>query len=243
MKYMEVPSMPQYIINHRNQKLQYERVVVSRWSDQMNGVKQSGVDTATESLGLQQAGTQNISHDKILLEETLSEVFTYALTLMMENYTETEVFSITEKPNEFEVINASKLREIPQLIPASEDWQQQFANDYPDAETVPKFVKHPEGITKRIALDISVKVGAGMPSNKAFVFQMIDKALASKVLTPQEYRKLIREYAGLPIDEEPPMPPPPPPPPPGAMPMQNPMVAGLGQGGAPMMPGGGMRAV
>lgn len=238
MKYMETPSMPQYIINHRNQKLQYERVVVSRWSDQMNGVKQSGVDTATESLGLQQAGTQNISHDKILLEETLADMFTYALTLMMENYTETEVFSITEKPNEFEPINASHLRTIPQLIPATESWQQQFTRDFPNAESVPKFMRHPDNLTKRIALDISVKVGAGLPSNKAFVFQMIDKAFASKAITPQEYRQLLRDYAGLPIDEEPPMPPQPamPPPMPGAMPMQNPMIAGMTQGGSPMMP-------
>jgi hypothetical protein len=238
MKFMEPPSMPNYIIQHRNQKLQYERVVVGRWSDQMNGVKQSGVDTATESLGLQQAGTQNITHDKILLEETLTDVFTYSLTLMMENYTETEVFAITDKPGEFAAINASEMRNIPQLVPAPQSYQQNFAAQFPQAQNVPQFMPHPENLTKRIALDISVKVGAGLPSNKAFIFQMIDKAFASKAITPQEYRKLLREYTGLPIDEEPPMPPQPPQPMPGmGGAMQNPMIAGMTQGGNPMMPG------
>lgn len=238
MKYLEAPGMPAYIINHRTQKLNYERVVIGRWSDQMNGVKQTGVDTATESLGLQQAGTQNITHDKILLEETLAEVFTYALTLMMENYTETEIFSITEKPDEFEAINASELRNIPQLVPAHQYWQQSFAQQFPDAESVPKWMPHPDGLTKRIALDVVVKVGAGLPSNKAFIFQMIDKAFQSGAIVPPEYRKLLREYTGLPIDEQPPqMPQMAPPGAPGAAAMQNPAIGGLTQGGSPMMPG------
>ena len=247
LKYMEIPAMAQYIINHRNQKLQYERTVVSRWSDQMSGVKQAGVDTATEALGLQQGGTQSITHDKSLLEETLAEMFVYALTLMMENYTEPEIFAITDKKDEFEEINASQLRNIPQLIPATDSWKRSMAMQFPDAENVPKWQPHPDNLTKRIALDVSVNVGAGMPNNKGFVMQMIDKAFAQKVITPQEYRELLREYVGLPIDAEPPMPQQPPMPgvpgQAGAAGMQNPMIAGLTQGGNPAAPGGASGAV
>lgn len=233
-KYVTPPSMPQYIINYRNQKLQIERTIVSRWSDQMNGIKQSGVDTATESLGLQQAGTQSITHDKMLLEETLSEVFTYCLTLMIENYTETEVFSITERPDEFIPINASELRKIPVLLPASEEYKTQFRQDYPDAESVPQFTKSSDNITKRIALDISVSVGAGLPSNKAFVFQMI-QGLQGKI-PDHEYLRLLKDYTGLPIEETQTQPPQQP-----MQPMQNPVIQGLTQGGNPM--GGGQFAV
>lgn len=233
---IEAGQIPAYIIQHRNQKLMQERTIVSRWSDQMNGIKQVGVGTATESLGLQQAGTQNITHDKMLLEDTLSEVFAYSLTLMLENYTETEVFSITEK-DEFYPINPSEMREVPVLIPATDEYKLNFERDNPGAEYIPDFMPHSENIKKRIALDISVTVGAGLPNNKAFVFQMIDKL--QSLLPPHVFLKLVKEYTGLPIDDEltqPPMQQPPMP----QQPMQDANVMGLTQGMNPMMPGGQM---
>lgn len=240
LEWIQPPGMPTYIINYRTQKLQYERTVVSRWSDQMNGVKQSGVDTATESLGLQQAGTQNISHDKALLEETLGEVMEYCLILMMENYTETEIFRITENGEDtFRAINPSGLKQIPTLVPTTPEQQMNFMGQFPMAEQAPEFMPHPEGLTQRVALDIKVTMGAGLPSNKAFMWSMIQSAMQAGMITPPEARKLAKEYIGLPIAEEPPAPPMPPPMPgmPGGPP-QNPLVQGLSAGGQPM-PGGG----
>jgi hypothetical protein len=206
---IEPPRMPEYIIARRNLALQYERTIVSRFSDQMNGIKQEGVDTATESLGLQQGGTQGINHSKLLLEETLAEVFEYCLVLCMEYWTEEQFFELTERPGDYEYFRPSDLKQIPRLIPATDTYKTQFATDFPDAETSPQFMplmgEDMKPITKRIALDISVTVGAGLPSNKAFVFNMIDKAHQAQAITPQEYRKLMREYTGLPIDEEPPI--------------------------------------
>lgn len=238
MKYLKPPEMPQYIIAHRDKALSYERSVISRWSDQMNGIKQTGVDTATESLGLQQAGTQSINHDKMLLEETLGEVFEYCLLLMMENYTEEETFLITEKGKEqFMAFNPSSLLEIPKLIPASEMYKQQFVKEFGDAAvSAPDWMPHPDGLRQKIALDIEVKVGAGLPSNKAFIYQMLKE---DPDLTPQERRRFKKEYLGLPIDEMP-EPPPQPPAMPG-QPMQNPTVAGVSAGGVPLPPNpGGM---
>lgn len=209
IKNIDPPKMPEYIIARRNLALQYERVIVSRFSDQMNGIKQEGVDTATESLGLQQGGTQGINHSKLLLEETLAEVFEYCLSLCMEYWTEEQFFELTERPGEYEYFRPSDLNQIPQLMPASDTYKSQFTADFPGAETLPQFMpimgKDNKQITKRIALDISVTVGAGLPNNKAFVFNMIDKAYQAQAITPQEYRKLMREYTGLPIDEEPPI--------------------------------------
>ncbi|MNG00663.1 hypothetical protein D3C84_836060 [compost metagenome] len=185
----------------------------------------------------------------MLLEETLAEVFEYALVLMMENYTTEEIFRITESDgnDSFMAMNPSQLLNVPKLMPATPSYQQNFSSDFPQAASVPEWMPHPDGLTQKIALDIKVTVGAGLPSNKAFVFQMIDKAFASKAITPQEYRKLLREYASLPIEEQPPQPPMQPGMMPGMMtpgggaapPMQNSMIHGLAAGGAPMAPGGG----
>lgn len=206
---IEPPKMPEYIIARRNQALTYERTVVSRFSDQMNGIKQEGVDTATESLGLQQGGTQGINHSKLLLEETLAEVFEYCLELCMFYWTEEEFFELTERPGEYDYFRPSDMLNIPKLIPASNTYKRQFQSDFPDAEEIPQFMpimgEDNKPLTKKIALDISVTVGAGMPSNKGFVFNMINQAMQNKAITPQEYRKLLKEYVGLPVDEEPPI--------------------------------------
>ena len=207
-KFVQPPEMPAYVINRRNQALQFERVVISRFSDQMNGVKQTGVDTATEALGLQQGGTQSITHSKGLLEETLADIFEYCLELVMEYWTEEEWFALTEKPDHYEYFRPSDLKQIPMLIPASEGFKNQFSQDFPNAESVPQYMPYKKGgkeVTKKIALDISVNVGAGLPSNKAFVYSVIKEARASGDITPQESRTLLKEYVGLPIDDEPPM--------------------------------------
>lgn len=252
IKFLQPPEIPQYIPQRRNQAFQ-ERTIVSRWSDQMNGIKQEGVDTATESLGLQQGGTQSISHDKRLLGETLAELFEYCLILMMENYTETEIFSITDMGVEsFMSLNPSSLKNIPMLMAATPSYQQTFAREYPEAQNVPEWMPHPEGLTEKIALNIVVTVGAGLPSNKAFIYQMIKD---DPDITPPERRKFKREYLGLPISETPELPPQvpaqiipqmagglqatggiPPGLPPGA---GNPNVAGLTPAGAPAAPAPG----
>src|SRR5690606_17658832 len=60
IKFLEPPEIPQYIPQRRNAAFQ-EVPIVSRWSFQMAGIKQQGVDTATESLSLQQGGTQGVA--------------------------------------------------------------------------------------------------------------------------------------------------------------------------------------
>lgn len=219
IKYLAPPEMPQYIINRRIQGFQ-EVPILSRWSFQMNGIKQAGADTATESLALQQGGTQGINHDKMLLEETLSEVFAYCLVLMMENYTETEIFSITEQGQDsFMSLNPSMMRQVPMLMPATDSYRQGFADRFPDAANIPEWMPHPEGLTEKIALNIKVTVGAGLPSNKAFIYQMLKD---DPDITPIERRRLKREYLGLPIPETPEMP----------------QQATLAPGVAPQIPGG-----
>lgn len=246
IRYLEPPEIPQYIQKRRDQAFQ-ERTIVSRWSDQMNGIRQSGADTATEVLALQQGGTQSITHDKMLLEETLAELFEYTLVLMMENYTETEIFRITEQGKEsFMPLNPSQMRNVPVLMPASDSYKQMVAQQFPGAQNIPEWMPHPEGLTQKIALDIEVKVGAGLPSNKAFIFQMLQQANQSGAITPPEYRTLLRDYVGLPIPETPPQPPIPP------QAMQSmaagiqgglsPEVAGLAQSGAPTPPAPGVMA-
>lgn len=242
MKWMEPPQMPNYIFNRRDQALGVERQIVSRFGDQQVGVKQQGVDTATEALSLQQGANSGVNHSKILLEETLADVFEYCLELCMKHWTEEQWFELTEKPGEYDFFRPSDLAQIPVLIPATPSYQRNFLETVPGAQEPPQYMelKDEQGQTMRqkIALNITVTVGAGMPQNKAFVYSVIREALAAQLITPQEGRKLMKEYVGLPVDEEPPMQmgAPAAPAAPVGEPLPNPLVEGLTPNNAPQMP-------
>lgn len=235
MKFLEPPNMANYIIERRRYALEYERQVVSRFSDQMAGVREKGVDTATEALALQQSGTQGINHKKLLLEETLSEIFEYCLELMMEYYTVEQAFRITET-DEFMWMRPSDMKEVPRLMKASDSYRERFMSEFPDAEEIPEWMEVP-GATKKAEFDITVTVGAGLPSNKAFVYNAIKEARRDRAISLAEYRKLLKDYVSLPVEDEIP---------PelmqelGIQPQQgvlpNELIQGLGGGGSPMNP-------
>ena len=53
MKWLEPPTLSNYLITKRADLINNDRPIVSRFSDQMIGKQQNGIDTATESLALQ----------------------------------------------------------------------------------------------------------------------------------------------------------------------------------------------
>ena len=244
--YLTPPNMPQYIINRRDQALGIERQIQTRFSDQQAGIKQQGVGTATEALALQQGASAGVAHSKMLLEETLSDMFEYILELCMEYWTEEQAFRITERDDDFIFFRPSALKEVPTLIPATDSYTQMFMRQLEamgiptdNIESTPKFMPIPES-TKKAAFDISVTVGSGLPTNKAFVYTLIREAYRDGVLSPATYAKLLREYAGLPVSEEDVAALEKPPAPPGGQggmeQMPNPLVAGLTPNNAPMQP-------
>ena len=244
--YLTPPNMPQYIINRRDQALGIERQIQTRFSDQQAGIKQQGVGTATEALALQQGASAGVAHSKMLLEETLSDIFEYILELCMEYWTEEQAFRITERDDDFIFFRPSSLKEVPTLIPATDSYTQTFMRQLEamgiptdNIESTPKFMPIPES-TKKAAFDISVTVGSGLPTNKAFVYTLIREAYRDGVLSPATYAKLLREYAGLPVSEEDVAALEKPPAPPGGQggteQMPNPLIAGLTPNNAPMQP-------
>jgi len=239
--YLEPPSMPQYIIERRNQAFQ-ERQIIARFSDQQSGVKQAGVDTATEALALQQGANSGVNHKKMLLEETLSDMFEYILDLCMEYWDQEMAFAVTEKEDSYMFFRPSDLKEVPVLIPATEGYQRNFNKQLQfmgiQPEQAPSYMPlmgdggQPE--TKKVALDITVTVGAGLPQNKAFIYSVIKES--ANLLQPHTLLRLLRDYVGLPVTDEDMMPQQPMMPP--NAPMENPVIQGLTPQGNPMMPQG-----
>ena len=180
VKYLVPPEMPAYPMQRRELALQFERQMLTRFADNMTGQKTSGVRTATEAAGLQRQGDLVIGHKKVLLQETLAEVFEYCLELIKEYYTEEKSFRVGE---DFLWFRGSDLKKVPQLIPGNK-------------RSGTKYMRNGT-VTKDAKFDIVVTVGAGLPGDKMFMRDFMLKALEKGAISTDEMRKWIERNIGF----------------------------------------------
>lgn len=181
VKNLEAPQLPSYVEKRRNLALQYEVQKVSRFSDQMTGNKQTGVDTATEALALQQSGNSGIAYKKSMLQDTLSDVFSYAFKLVREFWDRDIIVRIDDEGKEFVTVSPMEFEDIDNLVPK---------------EKGGKHILEAEG-TKNAEFDITVSVGAGLPQNKAFQYNMMRELYAMKIISAEELREWMNKNFGL----------------------------------------------
>lgn len=199
LSYVTPPSMPQYIITRRDSALQSERIIVSRVSDQQAGIKQHGVDTATESLALQQNAMKAIDATKTTMQLILADVFMYCFQLALE-YWDKDMFFEADEKDKFIHFNPAMLKKIPVLEPASEEYKKAFKAMHKDKE-IPEYMEAKDKFRK-IHVMINVSVGAGLPKNKALMYNIIKETYMNKAMGQEEYRDKLDEYVGLPKPSE-----------------------------------------
>ena len=213
-KWLSPPTIPQYVLNKRTELMGSDRTIVTRFSDQMIGKQQAGVDTATESLALQNSGNAMIDHKKALLQETLSEVFEYAIELALLNWNTTMIFRITGKDGQvdFMEFNPDKLNHVPVMIESDTDYREKYIEEYlkrnPKAkrdDIDPKDYKYmqADNETRKIQYDLTVSVGAGLPNNRAYRYSIVRQARIDHAITNKEYRNYLIKQLGLNIPEIP----------------------------------------
>lgn len=214
IKWLQPPTVPQYMLNRRTELMNNDRQVVTRFTDQMIGKQQSGVDTATESLALQNSGNSMIAHKKGLLQETLSEVFEYALELALLNWNTTMLFRITGDNGEddFEEFNPDKLNNVPVMIEADTDYRNNYREKWKERnkgknieELDPDEYKYMQvdNETRKIEYDLTVSVGAGLPNNPAYRYTIVRQSYADKAISRREYRNYLVKNIGMNIPEIP----------------------------------------
>lgn len=205
-KWQAPPSVPAYVTNKRTELINNDRIIVSRFSDQMIGKQQNGIDTATESLALQNSGNSMIEHKKGLLQETLSEVFEYAIELALLNWNTTMLFKITGENGEddFESFNPDILNHVPVMIEADSEYRKKYKEQNPNAKPEDyRYMQADDGETRPIMFDLNVSVGAGLPNNRAYRYSIVRQAYADKAISKKEYRSYLVKQLGLNIQEIP----------------------------------------
>jgi hypothetical protein len=208
---VSAPPLNQYIINRRDTAFN-ERQIVTRFSDSMTGVRQQGVDTATEALALVQTGATVIDKDKTIMQEMLSEATDYAFALV-EKYWDTEMAFRVTGNDRFAYIKPSKLTKIPALVPATDEYIDKHRKAALDGNrgSLPATYKPPMFMQQEVngkpmfrsaTFDIRITLGAGIPSSKAFKYQALKESMAMKAIDIKEYRRGIRQLGVLPVPDE-----------------------------------------
>jgi hypothetical protein len=180
--------------------------------------QQGTTQTATEAAIQQSQGNSHSEHEKMIIESTLADVATYMLALMMEFFQGAKAFRISGDQAKYEWVDFKKMTQVPALMPASSSYLDSFKARNPKAPTPEwEHVKDESGkpIKKSVEMDIEVSVGSGLPKNKAFVWQMIEKLgqmmgvdtssgqpVQKPLLDYKELREFIKTYLGIPIQDE-----------------------------------------
>lgn len=205
MKWLQPPNIPQYLIEKRADTINNDKTIVTRFSDQMIGKQQAGVGTATESLALQNSGNSMIEHKKGLLQETLSEVFEYAIELALLNWNTTMIFRIVgeDGKDKFTSFNPDGLNRIPILTEADTEYRNAYKEAHKDAKPEDYEYMQVYNETRQVMFDLSVSVGAGLPNNRAYRYSIVRQSYVDKAISTPEYRNWLVKQVGLNIPEIP----------------------------------------
>jgi hypothetical protein len=189
---------------------------IIRFSDLMTG-QQGATQTATEAAIQQSQGNSHSEREKMIVESTLQDVAVYMLAMLMELFKGAKAFRISGDQAKYEWVDFKQMTNVPALQPASESYKEKFRARNPKAQQPTwMHVKDEKGrpITKNVELDIKVSIGSGLPKNKAFLWQMIERLsqimsmdtsegqpTQKPLLDYKELREFIKVYLGVPIQE------------------------------------------
>ncbi|MCP1134342.1 hypothetical protein NKT34_13640 [Paenibacillus polysaccharolyticus] len=190
------------VINRREKAFQ-EADVISGRPDVTRGQQPSGVTAFRAIAALQQAGQKGTVHKKEMLKEGFRQVLQLLYDEMIEHWDEEMWVRIEGQMPDYKFYDPRNLREVDQLIP------NEMAGAENPNEPEHKVLTDDKGKPmKRVAeFDLSITIGDGMPSDKAFVFDMITDLSklvveGKPVIFWRELREYLREEVGLPLRDE-----------------------------------------
>jgi len=190
------------VINRREKAFQ-EADVISGRPDVTRGQQPSGVTAFRAIAALQQAGQKGTVHKKEMLKEGFRQVLQLLYDEMIEHWDEEMWVRIEGQMPDYKFYDPRKLREIEQLIP-----NEMAGAELPDEPEHKALTDDKGKPMKRVAeFDLSITIGDGMPSDKAFVFDMITDLSklvveGKPVIFWRELREYLREEVGLPLKDE-----------------------------------------
>ncbi|MNO57088.1 hypothetical protein D3C76_476150 [compost metagenome] len=187
----------------RREKAFQEADIISGRPDVTRGQQPSGVTAFRAIAALQQAGQKGTIHKKEMLKAGFQQVLQLLYDEIIENWDTEMWIRIEGQTPDYKFYDPRKLREIEQLIPNEMSGELGGI----EAEHVPLTDENGKEITREAEFDLKLSIGDGLPSNKAFIFDMIvDLAKLNIEGKPlifwNEFREYLRNEVGLPLKDE-----------------------------------------
>ncbi len=197
-KVVDPPQMPSYIPNRRDKAFN-EAEILSGRSDVVEGRQSGSLRAASAIISMQEAGLRRVNHKRLVNQMGLVMVVELLLDYIKEFYTEEMAFRVSEgdpqsQDNDFLWFTGSELKEIDVLRP-----DRNSRDD--DGKMTMMQLKDEEGklVKKEAEFDIEVIVGAGIPNNKAFVYQAVVELHREGIVTNTEARLVLKEFINWPV--------------------------------------------
>lgn len=192
-KIVNPPDIPSYILTRR-QEAKMESQEYSGRSDVVEGRKPGSVRAASAIMALQEAGSRRVNHKKLILQWGLSRVLELIVDMVAEHYTEEMAFRVLGgKSDDYLWFRGSDLNKIPKMIPGPPD-------ESGESQLVPLMGQ--DGITpetKEAEFDLRLTIGAGLPQNKAFIYQAVLELAREGIVTVEEARLLLKDMMSFPV--------------------------------------------
>lgn len=164
-------GLPPYIEQRRNFALTYESEFISGRSDVAEGRRPGSLRAASAILALQEAASKRINHKRRNTQWGLEEAMQIVLNYVTEFWTD-EV-----ELGEEIMFKGSEVKEIPMLDEEGD----------------------PTDELKPFEYDITVNVGEGLPTSKAFIYQAVIEGMQYGLVTPEEGREVMKTVLNFPV--------------------------------------------
>jgi hypothetical protein len=186
---------------------------ITRFSTLMTGNAPGREITATQSGIMIQQGNSGIDDKRNDISEAIGEATQYMIGLMMEFWPAAKAIRIAEDSEETEWVDARQLKNVPAMIPVDSNYEKKWMAMHPD-KPVPQYMQlesdSGEAQTKKVAFDIQVSIGEGMPTSKLALMNLIlslskmvlpdeTTGMPRALLSYQQVQKLVEDIIGLPI--------------------------------------------
>lgn len=190
------------VVQRREKAFEEANIISGRPDVNRGNTPGSGVTAASAIIALQQAGQKTVVHKMEMLKQGWRNILYLLYDEVMTHWDEGMWVRVNGSKPDFKFIDPTKLKNVPIMVPNLE------ATEDNGMDTI-KELQDEKGMvmTREAEFDISISLGTGLPTDKAFVYQtLLDLAKliveGKPVISWQELRDYLRNNVGLPLESD-----------------------------------------
>lgn len=190
------------VVQRREKAFEEANIISGRPDVNRGNTPGSGVTAASAIIALQQAGQKTVVHKMEMLKQGWRNILYLLYDEVVTHWDEGMWIRINGSKPDFKFIDPTKLQNVPLMVPNLE------ANESNGMDTIKELLDDNGAVmTREAEFDLSISLGTGLPTDKAFIYQtLLDLAKliveGKPVISWQELRDYLRNNVGLPLESD-----------------------------------------